>query len=98
MTATDRPGLSITKATTCRPFTSETLDRRFPKPCPRVGCLPSLGRAREKARDNARAVAIIWDMHVLINHLIECEIYLSVISLGVGILSFYCATWLHGTK
>ncbi len=30
--------------------------------------------AREKARDNARAVAVIWDMHVFINQLIECEI------------------------
>ncbi len=29
---------------------------------------------REKARDNARAVAVIWDMHVFINQLIECEI------------------------
>ncbi len=38
----------------------------LPKPCPRVDCLPSLGSAREKA--------IIWDMHVFINQLIECEI------------------------
>ncbi len=30
--------------------------------------------AREKARDNARAVAVNWDMHVFINQLIECEI------------------------
>ncbi len=30
--------------------------------------------AREKARDNARAVAVSWDMHVFINQLIECEI------------------------
>ncbi len=29
--------------------------------------------AREKACDNARAVAVIWDMHVLINQLIECK-------------------------
>ncbi len=47
-------------------FSKDGLNPRFPKPCPRVDCLPSLG--------NARAVAVIWDMHVLINQLIECEI------------------------
>ncbi len=31
--------------------------------------------AREKARASARDVAIIWDMRVFINQLIECEIY-----------------------
>ncbi len=31
--------------------------------------------AREKAPNNARAAAIIWDMHVFINQLIECGIY-----------------------
>ncbi len=30
--------------------------------------------AREKARDNARTVAVMWDMHVFITQLIECEI------------------------
>ncbi len=44
-----------------------TLFPRFPKPCPRVDCLPRLGSARH-------AVAVIWDMHVFSSQLIECEI------------------------
>ncbi len=44
--------------------------------------------AREKACDNARAVAVIWDMHA----------FLSVISIGAVMLSLYFAIWLYGTK
>ncbi len=38
-----------------------TIDPRFPKPCPRVIAYPAWAArvAREKARDNARAVAVI---------------------------------------
>ncbi len=33
------------------------------------------GSPPQKAPNNARAAAVIWDMHVFINQLIECEIY-----------------------
>ncbi len=44
-------------------------------PARRLPAQPWAARvAREKARDNARTVAVIWNMHVFINQLIECEI------------------------
>ncbi len=54
--------------------------------------------AREKVSDNVRAVAVIWEMHVFVNQLIECEISFKHFSIWVGVLRFYFAIWLHGTK
>ncbi len=43
-------------------------------PARRLPTQPAQRASRmRKARDNARTVAVIWDMHVFINQLIECE-------------------------
>ncbi len=60
--------------------------------CP--GCEAQV--AREKEPNNARAVAVISDMHVFINQLIECEITFRRFFLPgfeFGFLFCYLAAW-----
>ncbi len=74
---------------------------RFPKPCPRVDCLPSLGSARrawESAQQRARCGRYLGYERFYQSADRMRKFLLSVISIWIGILSFYFVIWLHGTK